>query len=283
MRLAALLSKLSKLIMPTPYEPLETFTLFPKLPIEIRLNIWKLLCTHPRKVKLFYYQIPDIYEKPRLIHGQSKHPAVLEVNHESRAEGLRFYTLCQELIRDRTLNSWLNYVYINFENDRFSFDYACQRNGGSSLSFDTPVLRKIKYVEVGSHGTLEEGNMRLDYLSVIPMLLQTDGLVELRAVMTHDGIGSAVGNGSVKDTFSTSLIAHERARRALDKVTYYSQEIIMRCREILIAHYKDGRAIPSIHAKFSAVFSPEMGPRRVSDYGLEDLDNSSLVVTLVDI
>lgn len=280
-RLAALLSKLPKLVMPTPYEPLETFALFPNLPLEIRLSIWKLLSTQPRKVKLFFGVTAETCDMPRMIDGQSKHPAVLGVNRESRFEGLRFYTLYQEVIRDRPLDAWVNCIYVNFDSDSFSLDWAHPTGIEGSLSFHKPVLKKIKYVDLFFHKAEREGRLSISDLpmQVAGVLMRTNSLVEIRAVMPLNDRG----DGSGEDAFSTSLMRHNHARNALDEVANMARTIIKTCREILIARSLGAEIIPSIHAKFSAVFSPGMDHHHIWDYRLEDLNNSSRVETLLDI
>ena len=77
-----------KTTMATLEEPKpESFTLFPKLPIELRLRIWRLTFPPSRVLK-----IPVVPSRPSLQRQLSAcNPVALFVNHESRSEALRLY------------------------------------------------------------------------------------------------------------------------------------------------------------------------------------------------
>jgi hypothetical protein len=62
----------------------QAFTLFPDLPAELRLQIWKLSCAH-RVVTMIYDPTTDRYLTSTF------QPTILQVNHESRLEGQRLY------------------------------------------------------------------------------------------------------------------------------------------------------------------------------------------------
>ncbi|KAH9217532.1 hypothetical protein DL95DRAFT_406577 [Leptodontidium sp. 2 PMI_412] len=66
----------------------ETFPQFPKLPIEIRFNIWKLNLPPPRLLKVSHDP-----KKDEEAHCYSPTPTLLHVNQESRSEALRRYLL----------------------------------------------------------------------------------------------------------------------------------------------------------------------------------------------
>ncbi|KAI1491374.1 hypothetical protein F5X96DRAFT_631831 [Biscogniauxia mediterranea] len=61
-----------------------SFTLFSLLPVELRLQIWRLSC-HPRVVEVFYDSEDDRCTTP------AHPPAILHACHESRCEALRIY------------------------------------------------------------------------------------------------------------------------------------------------------------------------------------------------
>ncbi|KAE9366646.1 hypothetical protein N431DRAFT_445360 [Stipitochalara longipes BDJ] len=78
----------------------RTFTCFPKLAPEIRIKIWKEACKVTRNVDLWVeigWWLSNIDGTlpgyPHFFRSQSRPPAVLSVCRESRAEGLKFYTL----------------------------------------------------------------------------------------------------------------------------------------------------------------------------------------------
>jgi hypothetical protein len=121
----SLLADIPKLSISTPLQPIESFTLFPDLPVDIRIKIWKLLSFERRKVKLFFLPRSVAHKKSHLIKGQSKIPTVLHICKESRAAGLRYYTLCLEHVLEENLeqaNGGPNHVYVNFDVDHFAHD-----------------------------------------------------------------------------------------------------------------------------------------------------------------
>jgi hypothetical protein len=67
-----------------PHTPLTTFTIFPSLPAELRLKIWRESCS-PRIITLNYNQASDSF-------ASCPQPALLSTCHESREEALRIYT-----------------------------------------------------------------------------------------------------------------------------------------------------------------------------------------------
>src|SRR5436190_18405372 len=66
--------------------PLKSFTLFPKLPIELRLKIWRD-SIQPRMVKVRY-------DKAHKRCTSFAIPAILHASRESRYVGLKTYQLC---------------------------------------------------------------------------------------------------------------------------------------------------------------------------------------------
>jgi hypothetical protein len=79
---------------------LDTFTLFPELPLEVRLRIWRDAFPGPRFVHLG--PLPIDFEEPfpreyNINYSRVKYfgspPITLRINPESRAETLRFYSV----------------------------------------------------------------------------------------------------------------------------------------------------------------------------------------------
>lgn len=94
-RLQALLRTLPRLQIAAPQPPLNEFSKFPLLPIELRLKVWGIAACEPRVVKFFPSTI-DLY-KPTTgytVAGQSKAPAILHTSQEARDEGLKYYEAC---------------------------------------------------------------------------------------------------------------------------------------------------------------------------------------------
>jgi hypothetical protein len=87
----ALSDSMGRLIRSTesnsPEKSSPTFTLFPKLPTELRLKIWKYALPGPRAIR-----VQRAWSTlSRRIRAVAKPPAVLQINSESRQLALRFY------------------------------------------------------------------------------------------------------------------------------------------------------------------------------------------------
>jgi 2EXR family len=90
-----------------PDEP--TFTLFPKLPIDLRIKIWRNASSVTRNVDLWIetYSLDDFNDSLDDIYywcSSCAVPAVLHANQESRTEGLKHYTLdfgTKQIVRRR--------------------------------------------------------------------------------------------------------------------------------------------------------------------------------------
>ncbi len=96
-RLKNLLNSLPPLTLPYQQQALAEFTLFPKLPLELRNKIWRHTTEDTRIIKLYEIQtISTAYGWESSVKGQSRHPAIMQVNQESRCEGRKNYKLCYE-------------------------------------------------------------------------------------------------------------------------------------------------------------------------------------------
>lgn len=77
----------------------RTFTLFPKLPVELRDKIWGYACSVTRNVDIWIrsldMQLGYFYERLLYFYFYSSlpPPSVLHVNSESRSESLKYYDL----------------------------------------------------------------------------------------------------------------------------------------------------------------------------------------------
>jgi 2EXR family len=77
-------------------KPLKHFTLFPELPFEIRLVIWQIAIRFGYNPTVRLLPIRDVNNGAIIFHDlicQSLTPIVLHINHESRTEALKHYTL----------------------------------------------------------------------------------------------------------------------------------------------------------------------------------------------
>jgi hypothetical protein len=85
--------------MSTKEKDFAEFTLFPKLPIELRVKIWKLASFVQRNVIIsassLYLSNNSKYSKewPYYFASSSPPPAILHTTRESRTEGLKYYLL----------------------------------------------------------------------------------------------------------------------------------------------------------------------------------------------
>jgi hypothetical protein len=92
-----------------PAATFESFTLFPKLSVEIRLKIWRLSFPNSRKVE-FRWVVINPFDM--LLAAVATNPITLYVNQESREETLRFYEAAFQGIGDGT-------IYMNPDSDTF--------------------------------------------------------------------------------------------------------------------------------------------------------------------
>lgn len=93
--------------------PLETFTLFPQLPFELRLKIWDHALSTPRTVTISCQR--EMLDRERrfakAFTSSTPVPPLLHTNHESRTEALARYT--PSFRTDTSPNS----TYISFAHD----------------------------------------------------------------------------------------------------------------------------------------------------------------------
>lgn len=91
----------------------NSFSLFSKFPIEIRLKIWKL-APEARIIEVLF-QGDHRKRKYKFYAAGGNVPALLHVNHEARIEGLQLY-------KEAFGSKWaLNKVYFDYEIDALSF------------------------------------------------------------------------------------------------------------------------------------------------------------------
>ncbi|KAE8444905.1 hypothetical protein EG329_014153 [Mollisiaceae sp. DMI_Dod_QoI] len=97
--LPSITSNTSAGISATCSVPRGQFELFPNLATELRVDIWELVANQPRLV----------HWRP----GGQAHPAMLAVNAEARETGLRYYTLCFNMLRRNQFYAF----YVNMKVD----------------------------------------------------------------------------------------------------------------------------------------------------------------------
>jgi hypothetical protein len=176
-QLCSLLHKLS-VSVPSPREP-ETFTLFPNLPIEIRLKIWGITASVARDVIL----APNFLVTNRLNY-QSLAPAIMHTCKESRQEGKLYYELCTEIYYRRRFDCGMpvNTTWINFSVDRFIIRGYCSLLPYARLNYEQNMVEKIQHLLViGFHTKYIENSM-----TQVLWLLQLPELRELTAISCRE-------------------------------------------------------------------------------------------------
>jgi hypothetical protein len=165
-RLPDLLSHLLKLnVVDSIYPSLETFTLFPNLPIELRLKIWNYSSRQSRTLLLSETWYLDQKDFKGLeigsIENNNKVPAVLHTCSEARQEGLKNYTACAKRCSHNIYNIQIpdytcekqgcvgKHVYVNFDADRF----LCRNYFGvgillNELQLDKKDLVMIQFLDI---------------------------------------------------------------------------------------------------------------------------------------
>jgi hypothetical protein len=100
----------------------QVFTLFPKLPPELRDKIWNEHCAQlqPRIVDL--WPTTDSTEKKMRYGTHSQAPTILHISREARSIGLQYYKLLfEEDIQRETVRDFETpkkpHIYVNWEHD----------------------------------------------------------------------------------------------------------------------------------------------------------------------
>ncbi|KAL2075128.1 hypothetical protein VTL71DRAFT_70 [Oculimacula yallundae] len=133
-----------------------SFTLFPKLPMELRVSVWKITLGDARVVCVNCPLKPVKCPRPKNVEYKDKEdygfyfesstqpPSILHVDHESREEGLRIYRSIQ---LDDTYHAK---IYINPQLDTlYCMDLEAWGNYGTEfLAEEAPkdVTKKLRYI-----------------------------------------------------------------------------------------------------------------------------------------
>ena len=133
----------------------ESFTLFPKLPIEVRLKIWRLAFPTNRKLELHFVIINQF---DILLAAVSSNPVTLYVNQESREETLRFYEEAFHGIGDGT-------IYLNPDSDTVLFTSAPKKIWNKKKKLTVPkygylyrdTLDRVQRLEIDNPSHMEGG------------------------------------------------------------------------------------------------------------------------------
>lgn len=124
-------------------KPLSKFPKFPKLPTELRLEIWQWVARVPRVIEIrsvagvtmgsFETMDFDFYaDESKGIRTNAKVPTILLVNNEARQEGLKFYQLSLGLVGSEV------HTYVNFEVDTIDLTF------GDTYLAGLPLLETLR-------------------------------------------------------------------------------------------------------------------------------------------
>ncbi|XMA18894.1 hypothetical protein WAI453_011685 [Rhynchosporium graminicola] len=169
-RLRNLLSSLPAIdTKPAPTQ--KEFTLFPTIPVELRVKIIGFAAHEPRQVLLSYDRkfFSHYHPSSSITSLPQRHiPVILHVSKELRAEGLCYYTLCELKKDDHApiLNANRSrmtlFVYANFAADHFKILPNFQ--GG------TERVHLWDYYSMGTCNFTDDVWGRIKYLSYTPSL-----------------------------------------------------------------------------------------------------------------
>jgi len=183
-RIQNLLSQLPKLTAVLP--ELETFTIFSKLPSELRARVWRFAAMHPSEI--FFQRRRDGFAGQSL---QPNGPAILYACWESREEAKKYYTPCRmtrlpppppsNLFQARQpsappFKAGKATVWINFSSDSFVFgDCFVDRGTDLALSkafdFDDSIMSRIQNLVIKTNGQNADG-LLIECLTTLENLLR---------------------------------------------------------------------------------------------------------------
>jgi len=178
----------------SPEHQLETFTLFPELPHELRNKIWRYVASVSRNVTV------TMGRQYRNQIGQLPAPSVLQATQESRTEAMRYYTLCIDYAAPpptfvRYLGGKVHPpVWINFAVDVFLLGPEASyhnREVKTVFNFDDNVLSQIQNVEMKCKDGIYGLKKHMDNFRTI---LVQKSLVSLTVVIDDRLAGISQGN-----------------------------------------------------------------------------------------
>jgi 2EXR family len=164
-----------------------TFTLFPKLAVELRLRIWELALPGPRLVEMRSDACPRD-------NSHRSTPSILHVCSESRAEALKWYTALPLGLASDPLRA----VYVNFEIDTlyFSVDPADDWKNNwlwteYGLGLEHSMMNNVRFLAISSKAWETQGAITF---------IQRFGRLEELDVIVFD-----VGTGEINDEHELEL------------------------------------------------------------------------------
>lgn len=214
---------------------LQTFTLFPRLPIEIRFKIWRLSQPHDRVVTIVNKsndEHPGPNHQQYLVAAQQVIPVQLQVCRESRQEALKWYSSILGTFPEQP-------VYFDFERD-ILFMYTSREWKAPTVGCDTlNALVKFLSGTEASHLKLKELYQRVRYLVVSGTEYTVEGIEEMQAfemldrlVLPHRRRGSGRGigdmdffNGMIAKGLAWKWMIMEKRKALLEKGQDESEDV----------------------------------------------------------
>ncbi|KAH7417829.1 hypothetical protein BKA64DRAFT_180272 [Cadophora sp. MPI-SDFR-AT-0126] len=160
----------------------KMFTIFPNLPSELRIKIWQQAC-YPRIVTLTYTTATSSFT------STTPPPTLLSVNHESRHEALRIYTLCFGTSSQppRTyFNPFLDTLYLP-RHQEMGYDETL-REFRQLVHDPTCLLDQVRYVAI-DHVNVDVKRPWESYNKAV-FLRSFKHLDEIALILNADGTGA---------------------------------------------------------------------------------------------
>jgi 2EXR family len=163
-----------------------TFTLFPRLPYELREMVWRFSLPDPRKIVPFTAYNVDFFHEPN--RPPKDHcPANLRVNRDSRTVALRHYSNWHNAAA-------LGYQYIDFDIDTVCFSASdfLSKNPAGGVPEAQSALLKLSRADLLRIGKLEISFERIDFAKDLKwwisrwLVVLFPGVKELKGVWAHE-------------------------------------------------------------------------------------------------
>jgi hypothetical protein len=130
------------------FEANREFHIFPKLPLEIRLEIWRLMIPRGRTVQIEVRRSPIRAREFFILGSHTPTPVVLHVNYESRQESLRHFKVLKYNLRGQPVyfRPELDLIYFHMKNPPLDFPLEFFKCSSYIDGGDTAELESIQNV-----------------------------------------------------------------------------------------------------------------------------------------
>ncbi|KAE8443157.1 hypothetical protein EG329_002326 [Mollisiaceae sp. DMI_Dod_QoI] len=248
------------LFVQTSPDDFREFTLFPKLPVEIRLRIWRKCFPGPRTVHIepgFSYEEPPskLAQRTEMLKCDIPTPRTLQINSESRQETLRNYVI----IPQSTFRS--GYQVYSVASGPLCFDH--KRDSIQASMYDAQAhVWLFDLVNASFPGCLEQiKHVEMLYLhetSHAWTVIRTVAKDDLKCVNYIDGVQRDVGwpfgglfkfSGLQEIVIPVSFIGLlVRAPKSVERTLEEYRKLVVAFLELYKDEFRSGR-IPVVHVK----------------------------------